>query len=299
MKNSKYILGLFVLALVCATAATAAAPMVTFTYKDVTANKTAQETDTYGLNNAGAIAGDYVDSASVQHGMILAGKKLTTVDVKGCTTSPGSTATAFYGVNSAGAAVGWCDLTTSGEPTGFMYAKGKLTKINYPKALGTEANGINDKGDVVGTYFDTAGAQHGFLLHAKKYTSIDVPKDNTTVAWGINNKGQITVYALNTAGTYDAFILTGKKYKKVSDPNSASPGTVIHAINTAGDVDGTYYDSAGATHGFLLKGGKYSTLDDPEGADTRADGLNDKDVIVGRWGGGVFGGTGFEATPKK
>jgi len=54
----------------------AAAPPLTFTYSDVHANSKALETDTYGVNNAGVIVGDYVDSASVQHGMILAGKKV-------------------------------------------------------------------------------------------------------------------------------------------------------------------------------------------------------------------------------
>jgi len=53
----------------------AAAPKLTFTFSDVIANKTATETDSYGVNNAGVIAGDYIDSASVQHGMVLAGKK--------------------------------------------------------------------------------------------------------------------------------------------------------------------------------------------------------------------------------
>ncbi len=61
----------------------AAAPPLTFTYSDVHANKTAFETDTYGVNNAGVIVGDYVDAKSVQHGMILAGTKLTTVNNSG------------------------------------------------------------------------------------------------------------------------------------------------------------------------------------------------------------------------
>ena len=52
----------------------AAAPPLTFTFSDVHANTTATETDSYAVNNTGVIAGDYVDSKGVQHGMILAGK---------------------------------------------------------------------------------------------------------------------------------------------------------------------------------------------------------------------------------
>ena len=278
--------------------AAAAAPVLKFTFKNVTAPK-AVETDTYAINSKGVIAGDWADSAGNQHGLILAGKKATSVDDKNCAAAAGSTAIAFYGINTAGTAVGWCTLTSSGEPVGLLYSKGKLTEFSVPKSLDTEADGINDKGEIVGTFVDSAGAQHGFLLNNKKYTQIDAPKDSTTVAWDINNAGQITVYALNSGGTYDAFVLTGKKYQKISAPGSSSPGTIVHALNNKGDVDGTFYDSTGATHGFLLHGGKYYTLTDPAGADTRADGLNDTLDIVGRWGSGTYGGTGFEATTKQ
>ncbi len=93
----------------------AAAPPLTFTFSDVHANKTAMETDSFAVNNAGMIAGDYVDAKSVQHAMILAGKKLTTVNHEDCVTSGGFTsgAIAFYGINKAGAAAGWCTSTTT------------------------------------------------------------------------------------------------------------------------------------------------------------------------------------------
>src|SRR3984957_15946591 len=126
----------------------AAAPPLTFTFSDVHATKTALESDTYGVNNAGAIAGDYVDSKSVQHAMILAGKKLTTVNNKACSATVGAGGIAFFGINSAGAAVGWCTSAKTGLDIGFEYAKGKLTPINFPKSSGTQPTGINDKGEV-------------------------------------------------------------------------------------------------------------------------------------------------------
>ena len=83
----------------------AAAPPLTFTFSNVKANKTATETDSYGINNAGTIAGDYVDSAGVQHAMILAGTKLTSVDNKTCEVETGADGIAFYAINSANAAM--------------------------------------------------------------------------------------------------------------------------------------------------------------------------------------------------
>jgi len=301
MKCSKSVFTLVVLAVaLLSMSAAAAAPALKFTFKDVKA-KGATEVDSYAINNKGVIAGDYVDSKSVQHGLILTGTKVTSFDDKNCPATPGSTAIAMYGINSAGTAVGWCTLTSTGFPVGLMYSKGKLTEFNVPKSLETEVLGINDKGAVVGTFIDANGAQHGFLFQNKKYTQIDAPKDNTTVAWDINNKGQITVYALNSGGTYDAFVMTGKKFAKVSDPGSSSPGTIVHALNNKGDVDGTFYDSSGNVHGFLLHGGKYYTLDDPNGCkcDTRDDGLNDAMTSVGRYSTTLGGASiGYEATAK-
>jgi hypothetical protein len=278
----------------------AAAPPLTFTFSDVHANKTALETDTYGVNDAGAIAGDYVDANQVQHGMILAGKKLTTINNKACLTTPGTGAIAFFGVNTKGAAAGWCASAKTGVDIGFVYFKGKFTAVNFPKSSGTQATGINDKGEVVGLYLDSGLASHGFSKIGNKYTSIDVKGDTNTVAWGVNNAGQISVYATNSAGAFDSFILTGKKFKNINNPNGgkgSAQGTIVHALDNKGDVDGTYFDASSNEKGWLRHAGKYYDVVDPGGT-TRADGLNDKLEIVGRYGAGMFGGTGFKATTK-
>jgi probable HAF family extracellular repeat protein len=301
MKSSR-ILGLFALVLGYALVSTAAAPSVTFTYKNVKISG-ATEVDTYGLNDAGVIVGDYLDSSDVQHGMMLNGTKLTTINDKACSTTTGTDGISFYGINSAGTAVGWCTSESTDDFIGLMYSKGKITQIAYPKAVDTEATGINDKGDVVGAFIDTAGAEHGFLMQGKKFTEIDAPSpDTTSVAWDINNKGQITVYAYNSADSLVGFVLTGKKFTSIADPNEGTDGTVVHALDNTGDVDGTYYDSSGDVHGFLYTGGKYYTLNDPTGCkcDTRADGMNDKLLIVGRYSTTLGGASiGYEATTKK
>jgi hypothetical protein len=278
----------------------AAAPPLTFTYSDVHANSTALETDTYGVNNAGAIAGDYVDSKSVQHGMIIhSGKQLTTINNKSCQAIAGTGGISFYGINSAAEAAGWC-TNSNGVDVGFVYAKGKFTAVNFPKAIGTEATGINDKGEVVGLYFDSTGASHGFSKVGAKYTTLDVKGDTNSVAWGVNNAGQVTVYATNSAGDFDGYLVTGKTFKKMNNPKAKGGlGTIMHAPapTRKGEIDGTYFDSTGAEKGWLLHAGKYYDVVDPGGT-TRADGLNDKGVIVGRYGTGSFGGIGFKATYK-
>jgi hypothetical protein len=229
--------------------------------------------------------------------MILAGTKLTTVDNKACEAIAGTGGISFYGVNSAGAAAGWCTNAKTGLDTGFVYSKGKFTPVNFPKSNGTQATGINDKGEVVGLYFDSANLTHGFSKIGTKYTSISVKGGTNTVAWGVNNAGQITVYTTNSAGTFDSYLMTGTKLKKIDNPGAGTTGTIVHAPSNVGDIDGTYYDTAGTEKGWLLHKGKYYDVVDTGGV-TRADGLNDKSVLVGRYGSGSFGGTGFKATYK-
>jgi hypothetical protein len=285
----------------------ASAPKITFTFKDVKANKTAQETDSYAINNAGMIAGDYVDTASVQHPMILAGKKLITADHKGCANTPG-TSPAFYGLNSAGVASGFCTSATTGDTIGFTYSSKtkKFTDIKIKGATMVEPSGINDKGAVVGTYTDSAGVGHGFLKVGTKITKLDPPGVVTLAGPAdgfINNKGVITIFGPNSAGTNVSFTTAdnGKTYKAFHGKGEGTTGTAIHSINNNGDVVATVFDTAGNRHGILLHAGKQYVFDDPNGDGvnaTRADGLNDKLGIVGRYGAGAFGGTGFFAQAK-
>ena len=302
MTQNKAAFTLIVLVALLTLSVAAVAPALKFTFKNV-AVPGATETDTYSINNAGAIAGDYIDSAGVQHGMILVGKKLTTADNSNC-----SSGIAFYGINSSGVAVGWCD-GTSGSDIGFTYAKGKFTPVTITGALDVEANGINDKGQIVGTYFDSAGAEHGFVLTGKKLTTLNPPGvGSDATAWSINNSGVVAVYGLNTAGTayvsfttanlgktYTAFAYTGK--------DAGSLGTVIHKINDNGDIDGTYFDTNSEGKGVLFHSKTYYPFHDPNDClaapcSTRADGLNDTLGIVGRYSPSSGANVGYFAQAK-
>ena len=280
----------------------AAAPPLTFKFSDVHANKTATETDSFAVNNAGVIAGDYVDAKGIQHAMILDGKKLTTINHKNCTNTGGfgAGAIAFYGINNKGAAAGWCTSTQTGLFTGFVYANKKFTPINFPKSTGTQAIGINDGGDVVGLYVDSGSVQHGFVKKGKKYTSIDVSGDTSTEAWAINNKGQMAVFALNALGGYDSFIYNGKTFKKVSEPNAGTTGTILRAINNKGDLTGAYFDASGFEVGFMRHGSKYFDLKDPKANNnTRPDGINDSLEVVGRYTPSDGSNVGFKVITKQ
>jgi len=287
MTNRKLTLGLFAILLtITALALPAAEPANGVSgFKNVNAPG-AIETDPYAVNNQTVIAGDYVDSGGVQHGMILRGTTLTTVDRKNCSTTPGGTAIAFYGINIKGAVVGWCLDTKTGVNDAFSYSKGKFTTILPPGATSTQAHGINDKGQIVGAYLDSGNVQHGFRLSGKKYTTLDVPGGYTNSdAWGINNTGLITIFALNSSGKYDSFLFDGKTYTIEDVPGAAQ--SLVAGIDNFGDRIYTVLDPSNNSHGaFFLNvtGGMYFTFNDPKGkGTTQAFGLNDKLKIVGRY----------------
>jgi probable HAF family extracellular repeat protein len=67
-----------------------------------------------------------------------------------------------FGLNDNGVVVGWW-FDGSGY-TGFAWSKGKYISLSYPGADSTTAIGINNSGQVVGSYSPTLGSEnHGFV----------------------------------------------------------------------------------------------------------------------------------------
>jgi hypothetical protein len=301
MTSRSFIPGLLttLLAVICPAVAAQAQGRV-YDFKNVRAPG-AMQTDTYAVNRNGIIAGDFVDANNIQQGMIfnVATGHLTTFNLQGCQTT-GNTygSIAAFAINNLETVAGWCVNATTGQPVAFTYAKGKFTNIAFPQAVGTEANGINDKGEVVGTYIDQTGSQHGFYLIGQTYTSLDAPGAFATTAWGVNNAGLITLFGPNANGTFISFTFDGKKtFTEYRVPNAGPLGTVIQDANNNGDLVFTWYDSRNAPHGAWFHSRAYIKFNDPKGpSNTRATGLSDALVsgsfkgqveIVGRYSPGA------------
>jgi len=103
----------------------------------------------YGINDAGQIVGGFYDGTGT-HGLLYSGGNFTQIDVPG--------ATSAYGMNDAGPLVG---VVYPGEH-GFLYSGGSFTQIDVPGASGTLPSGINDAGQIVGFFQNSAGG-HGFV----------------------------------------------------------------------------------------------------------------------------------------
>jgi hypothetical protein len=119
--------------------------------------------------------------------------------------------------------------------------------------FGTTAIGINDPGQVVGTYVDEkSDNRHGFLLSQGTYTTLDVPNAVLTVAQGINNAGVIVGLYVDTSGNQHGFVLSKGVYSTVDvPPKTFGTGTAVFSINAQGEIVGSYDDSDGVTHGYV------------------------------------------------
>src|SRR5262249_55004649 len=85
--------------------------------------------------------------------------------------------------------------------------------LDVPGATVTRALGINDVGQIVGTY-DNASGHHGFLYFNGVYTSIDdpqagtMPGQGTYGASGIDNAGNIVGYYVVCSNHFHAILET-------------------------------------------------------------------------------------------
>jgi probable HAF family extracellular repeat protein len=85
-----------------------------------------------------------------------------------------------------------CSLVVLGlflRVAGQAEAEFTYTTLDVPGSAVTQANGINDAGQIVG-YYDAGGTSHGFLLSGGVYTILDVPGAALTNAFGINASGR-------------------------------------------------------------------------------------------------------------
>jgi probable HAF family extracellular repeat protein len=81
------------------------------------------------------------------------------------------------------------------------------TTLDVSGATLTNAYGINNSGQIVGSFNDSSGS-HGFLKNGSTYTPFDYPGATSTTAYGINDSGQIVGTAA-ISGVLHGFLKVG------------------------------------------------------------------------------------------
>lgn len=156
------------------------------------------------------------------------------------------------------------------------------TLVDPSAVYTTNANGINDSGQIVGNYNDETFTSHGFIESGGTFTTIDDPlATNGTVLNGINDNGQVVGYYYDANNVGHSFIYSNGNYTALEDPLAAN-GTYAFGINDSGQVVGYYYDINNIGHSFLYGDGNYATIDDPSAVyGSFAFGINDSGQVVG------------------
>lgn len=230
----------------------------------------------YALNDAGEVAG-VSDSPTAAIATIFSGGVATSISTLGSSVSLANA------INNSGKIVGWNSYESNSnfDPQAFLYSNGSMLNINSPSLFpsGTEAYGINNAGEVVGTGYLSSSTFHAFLYTGGKMKDIGPSGAFQATAYAVNNSGQIVgTYSLNS-GASGTFLYTNGKMTKLPNPAGSTGGFGV-AINDKGEIVGTLY--VGGGHAAKFSKGVWTDLGNFPGAQgTGANAINAGGQIVG------------------
>jgi uncharacterized membrane protein len=167
-------------------------------------------TNALGINERGDIVGRCRVPGGDFHGFLLSDGEFTIID------APGALRTHLFKMNSRGQAIGGF-VNSANQEELLIWEKNRLTMMTLPngRPVALDNGGINERGDVVGTYCDTAvpcgilpTGNHGFLISGGEFTTIDLPGAVSTATLGINARGDIVGAYFNSTGGAHGFVLT-------------------------------------------------------------------------------------------
>jgi hypothetical protein len=161
-----------------------------------------------GVNDENVAVGFYTDAKGNNHGYTYSINRHRFRSIKVW----GATSVTPSGIDNEGDITGFFTNSGGTVEAFLLRSNGTLTTLAFPGATMTQAFGVNDSREVVGTYTTGSGT---------------------------------------TAKTFGFFWARQFGFKVVNDPLGVG-STTVNGVNNAGDLVGFYTDAAGNTDGFLL-----------------------------------------------
>jgi hypothetical protein len=264
--------------LMMAATATVAAEPVSFTSFDIPG---ASSYFVAGINDQGLVAGTWTaaDGSSVGFIRFPDGRISTPI----VDPNDNSGLTVLRAINDEGVIAGFYGANVS---NGFLLTEGKFRTVDFPGAVSTALRGINNLGDVSGTYsiVDLNADEFGFIIPRRgPAISFKLPDPSATgiVAGGINDLRQLVGYYTDANSTLVGFLRQPSgQFVNIIFPGALS--TQVYGINDCGIVVGVWGDASTA-HGFYGRPGNLQSFDLPGAVATFAQGINNEGRIVGRY----------------
>ena len=185
----------------------------------------------------------------------------------------------YTAINASLAAAGSIYLEDGSDSVAFVRdAGGKFQFLSFPSGAMPQTTGINDNGDVVGSYYDQDFIGQGFIADQKGVHRIDIPGGTYVTPLGINASGVIVGNYLDENYDQRNFVMDGKGVTDFTIPGAAY--TTANCINNKGAIGGFYSDGTNG-YGFVYKGGKLSTIDyaNPDAPDTITNNFGGKTLV--------------------
>ncbi|WP_188792610.1 hypothetical protein [Dyella nitratireducens] len=167
----------------------------------------------------------------------------------------------------------------------------KFNPINLPFAgvVSTFSPAINNTGEIVGGWTDSAGNSHGYTRIGDTYTSFDYPGGGQIQLYlSVNSEGDIVGSYADASGAVHGFLRRGETYTSIDFPGAAY--TVSTGINDADEIVGSYCPTSQCLatggeglQGFILKNGIYTTFAIPGEYATALASINNKGVLMGNY----------------
>ncbi len=167
------------------------------------------------------------------------------------------------------------------------YSGTTFTGENFPGSQQTQVTAINDWGNTVGFYANSAGANYGFLDEDGVMTTVSDPATSSSPPvnqlLGINNNGEAVGFYNDAKGNAHAYQWDRKTGAFTAIDPFGSTSASATAINDHGAVAGFYAEANGNTAGFIKQGGTWSSIEYPGSKNTQIFGLSDQGTAVGMY----------------
>jgi probable HAF family extracellular repeat protein len=164
-----------------------------------------------GVNNSGIAVGFYTNGGGSNRGYEydIRTHQFTRVLVPGAPPGVRGPSLTAAAINNDGDVAGFYNKTASQVDAFLKLRSGRFITLAFPGASMTQAFGVNDSGEVVGSYTTGSGnsaVTHGFVWRGGTFATVDIPGASSTTINGINDENDLVGFYTDAKGNTDGFL---------------------------------------------------------------------------------------------